>query len=797
MFLTSKKFFSYYLFSSVLLLISLSGWFYYFQSKGIFDFEKSSWLHDGAIKVEEIKSLNPYGEIKVLINTDQTRESYKIVDRIEKNINVLRMISDKKMSNDLKELLEQNKKLLNNLIGHSEVQTMITVLQNKLDAFQRFVEMNHWKTLSRITVRSNQRLSIFKNKKNNLYSYERLKELQRSISQDLDNMISITDGSVLAVDYKNKIIEQVNNLRTELVMLDKYLSDLIQFEKKSQTMSELYKVWITDTYPKITFAKIEYERSFKMMAMSVVLMIVLMATFIIIGAFIYGIDKKHTRSMMETHFVDLIKNKILATKGDFEEAAGSDIFNNEVNKIQDYIHKRMNFGSIFQSATPFSTILLDENLSLVWGNSHFYEQWGLSSTSSRSDNVTWNYLQQYTNLGEDDPVLQALKYKVAGIYQIQVRTNKNDDFLPYEMYVSPVENSEKTFIMLFFYPLRSLVETITNQTKALVGPISRTLEMLCNESFNIENQKKIKKDYEIAGIDSIHQKFVDYFAFIQSQKKGLMNEITRLENTIFDQNKITDDLVKVVAKIFDNYQSLTGKFNELKTSVVQTVDGRNEIILLFHACNILFKNTFKDVQDLSKACSAQLGLIGELCKGLVPLVTLKDDLKQSKSLADDHKLRLNLSIDQASIFSRSSEANGSRVDQALAKIKLEAKSLEKSVTLLIDGVFAFDIAVSKLLLVSERYETPDIAQTNENLIRAKTYFEDELFKMGKIEKLCASEDEKIINGMKNLFNDLVQFKKGLNQVNIFLSDSKSLLMNGEACKDNSAEIVFNGDTISI
>ena len=53
------------------------------------------------------------------------------------------------------------------------------------------------------------------------------------------------------------------------------------------------------------------------------------------------------------------------------------------------------------------------------------------------------------------------------------------------------------------------------------------------------------------------------------------------------------------------------------------------------------------------------------------------------------------------------------------------------------------------------------------------------------------------NGMKNLFNDLVQFKKGLNQVNIFLSDSKSLLMNGEACKDNSAEIVFNGDTISI
>lgn len=783
MFNTSKKFFIYYLISTISFFSLSLGWFYYFYSKGVFDFEKAAWLHEGASKIEDLKGLDPYKEIKILINSDRTKESYKIIEKLEKNINSLKLIGEKDKAVNLKNGLVSVQNRLHRLLEYSDVQGVITVLQNKLLGFENFVELNNWKTLSRMSSRSNQHLMIYKTKKNNLYSYERLKELSSSLNSEFNMMISTTEGSVLAIENKNRIIEQIKGLRIELGMLDRYLNELVFFDKETKILLEQYKEWMNDTYPKVTFAKIELERSSKTMALSSIALLVFLCVFFLVGVFIFIRSEKSNQELIEKDVLSLIKDKMLATKDQKFISNTSLDFENEIYKIKDYIHKRMNFGSLFQAAAPFSTLLLDENLNVVWANTHFFEQWGLTPKSNKSDHMTWNYLQQYTNLGHDDPILEALKNKVAGIYQIQVKTRENEDTVPYEMYVSPVENSDKSYIMLFFYPLRSLIETINNQTKALVGPISRTLEMLSRENFNRDNQEKIKKDYQVAGIEGIHDRFIEYFNFIQSQKNGLMSVITQLEDTLYDQNKINDDLIKMMGSVFEKYQTVSQAFEILKGNIVNTVDGRNEIIQLFYNCSSLFKTTFRDVQDLSKTCSVQLGLISELSKGLGTIVQLKDNLKQNKSQTDENKLRLNLSVDQAAIFSRSDEKNNSKLEQSLSKIKLEARSLEKSVNALIEGATSFDIAVSKLLLVMEKYETPDMLQTNDNLMRAKTIFEDELFKMGKVEKLCASEEEKIISGMKNLFSDLVYFKKGLNQMNTFLGDSKKILLNN----DNEAE----------
>ena len=78
------------------------------------------------------------------------------------------------------------------------------------------------------------------------------------------------------------------------------------------------------------------------------------------------------------------------------------------------------------------------------------------------------------------------------------------------MYVSPVEYSKQKRIMIFFYPLRSLEETITNQMKATVGPIRNTLEALNTNSFTDDLKMKLSKDFDVAGIGELFTEFNKY-----------------------------------------------------------------------------------------------------------------------------------------------------------------------------------------------------------------------------------------------------------------------------------------------
>ena len=69
------------------------------------------------------------------------------------------------------------------------------------------------------------------------------------------------------------------------------------------------------------------------------------------------------------------------------------------------------------------------------------------------DYLSWDYLSKLTNIGDNDPVLEGLKNKIAGIYQIQVRLSESEDIRPYEMFVSPVSYNGQMRVMLFFYSL--------------------------------------------------------------------------------------------------------------------------------------------------------------------------------------------------------------------------------------------------------------------------------------------------------------------------------------------------------
>jgi len=154
---------------------------------------------------------------------------------------------------------------------------------------------------------------------------------------------------------------------------------------------------------------------------------------------IYNYSSKRGSTKTEKLILDTIKDSLLPIETKRNENFSPE-FKNELDKYRDYVHKRMTYGSIFQEAMPFASILLDSNLNLVWGNSHFYSQWQLQNfNQDGDDSLTWDFLQRFTDLEDNSSMLSALRLSSAGVYKIQVKNYSMAKAIPYEMHVSPVD----------------------------------------------------------------------------------------------------------------------------------------------------------------------------------------------------------------------------------------------------------------------------------------------------------------------------------------------------------------------
>ena len=187
--------------------------------------------------------------------------------------------------------------------------------------------------------------------------------------------------------------------------------------------------------------------------------------FMVIGYFIYRGTQRSGRRMLESFALQTVKEGIIPTESKFVERT-TPAFNDELNKFRSYVHKRMSLGSLFQESTPFPSLLLDSNLNVMWANELFYDSWGIEEGFQVDRTLNWDYIQKSTNLGDGDPIQQALHNEVAGIYQIQYKNHREGEpSIPYEMYVVPGEYSSQKRIMIYFYPLTSMEKTLVDQAK--------------------------------------------------------------------------------------------------------------------------------------------------------------------------------------------------------------------------------------------------------------------------------------------------------------------------------------------
>lgn len=717
-----------------------------FWFDGSYNIDNVARTYETSIKFNRLKNYKYVEKIKTLAEQDRARESIKLADDFGKQIKAINLDMESEEYQLLYKSLLGSKKTLVQMISQPELKKIISVLKTKVTSFRSFVQKNYWRRLTRSSKRLEAKLQHHPSKSPGYYTNARIRGMKKSFAKDVKFMEDITKSSVLKDVDKARILIRLKALRTEIEMLGKYNSTLRNFTVAQRAFSKNYKTWMNAVGPEIVNNRIRLESGSK----NILYSLLAMAFFIIcaIGASFHFLkrDRKNTNEERERFTVNVLKNNILPVEVK-PVANGTPEFQRELDKYREYIHKRMSFGAVFQDAMPFSSMLLDSNLNLVWANGHFYETWNLEN--KKEDSLTWDYLQRFTNVGENDPIFEAINNDLAGIYQIQLKPNESNEAQPYEMYVSPVEYAGQKRLMLIFYPLRNLEDTLTTQTKSLVGPVSRTLDALMNNQFNSDFQEKIATDFEVAGIDNIYSKFQKYFEFITTQREGLLSQIDDLELQITDYLKAISDTNDLM-NFRDELQALIAdNFRITKGTIIKSVEMRNKIESLFTQSVRTTKELYKEQDDLIVSSSRIQMVLAENEKAFDTVLGHKEELKKIKGLVDDYRTRMIRTVEQTLIFNKGVDP---QFEQALEKIKMEVRGFDQTLKEFAQVVQTMDVCLSKVGLILEKTDTPELTEVRKRFDSYRDFIETNMYDSQVIGQESEIMDETMVDALKNLFD---------------------------------------------
>lgn len=761
-------------FFKITILLGLMGYgVYTLVQNNFFSSEEINEVFEANFFVQKFQKESPVKKIKKFVDQDRIGDASASLSELENAVTKISSIENRSKA-DLTTIIKKQKDVINKLLGYPSISSITSVFSNKISSFNSFVSTNGWRTLTRISKRMRARFSHSSLRSGNYYDYSKFNKTFNATIKDIELMEKVTMGSVLSSRDKQSIIVKLRNLSTEMNMLKKYLSDLGRFDSNQKSMNIKFDNWLKKVAPTIIAKKNIQDDMSKNIALYLTGLFSFILLGLLIGFVTYNTTSRNMRREVEQTIIDQIQDRIIPTMDSSEERVFSAEYEEKLVKFREYIHKRISLGSIFQETTPFGTMLLDSNLNLVWGNDLVYETWGLTEKKI-NDLITWDYLQMYTNLGEDDPIQMALNQGIAGIYQVQVKGADKEDGLPFEMYVSPVEYANQKRIMIFLYPLRSLEESLANQTRSIIGPVSRTIEALTHGTFSKEKKESLASDYEVAGISEVFKKFESFNELINQQRFSLLSEIEELEIKLFDKMKLIDDISKSLSEIAIKNEDARSAIQSTKTTVVHNIDLRYEVEAGFEDLVKVSKFLTKENDQLIKHSEKAQSLIDENTRAFGGVSEVKDRLKKLKNNLADYRQRLGQSVDQTMIFTKMESSN--RLDykklvDSLTKIKLEMRGFE---TALIDFSKVgqdLDVGLAKLSMTFEGKEAPDVAEYRKRLKNIIKKVEELSFNLENSTRSGEKSDNLLVSSISNLFHAVNGENKTIEDISSLIASSK-------------------------
>lgn len=755
----------------VLVLCALGYGLYFFWHKGPTNVENINSVFEANLLIDEMKKRDEVGRLRDLITNDRVREAVRLVDGLDREIKTLNQTAAVPNYSVMSADLAQARESLGALLSFPELSTVMLVFSNKINNFESYVSSNNWMTLTRTSRRIQSRVTPERLRSSDFYTLRRLNELSRSFEADFEQMKNVTTNSILSNENKNNILNNLQTFESELQMLRNYTSQLGVFKEHLSQFENSYAAWFSQVEPAIALRRIEFERSSQAVLFSFIALMGFVITTLLGGFILGGVIKRNHHKRVEQFIVGTIRDGLLPIDSKLEFSPSKE-FDLELSKYREYIHKRMSFGTIFQEAMPFSSILLDSNLNVVWANSLFYEHWQMAENQVEDGSTTWDYLQQFTNLGEDDPVLQALRYNIAGIYHIQVRRNQEKQALPFEMYVSPVEYAGQKRIMIIFYPLSSVEQTLSDQTKSLVGPVVRSLDALTQGEWNSEFQHRIEKDFDIAGIKNVYEKFVEHFSVFTKEKDSLLLEIEELVNSLSRQKEL---IASIQGELNDqkkiNHETVR-EFNKVKEDIISIVELRGLIEERYQSTSQASKALMKDEFELLSKAKEVNRLLTENVNAFDTVCKVRDEFKDLRKQVDHYRTEIMQLLDQTMLFVRNEGVEG-RIDESLGRIKGEMRNFDRLLDSFGKVSTQLDVGLSKVSLILDRNEAPDIGHIEKKFTDSRELIENDMFDVSRMIADGEFQDQRMIDSLKELYGQFRLAIRKLDELDHFIAEAKS------------------------
>lgn len=756
----SRPIFLYFLFSLGSIIAALSFGTYYFWNKGIVNVNNMAEIFEASQALSMINKNDPLDKINQFVDQDDIGGALKLYQDFESLVKSLNSVEKKESYYALRENMVPFKKALSKLVSSSSLEKIMSVFDQKLESFKNFSNESGWRTLSRVSSQLERKLTNVNTNYSGGQKIAELDSLKNSIQKDIFYMETVTNNSVLSAQDKSIIAAKLATLKTEIKLLSDYISSVKELRAPFSAVKDRYSKWVQEVDTSIGLRKIGFESGSRLLIFSTLGLLLAAFVFVILGIALYRFQSKRNLTQIQNACIDIVKNGILPIDASVSLEFNDD-FKQELNKLREYVHKRMSFGTLFQDAVPFSTLMLDSNLNLVWANSMFIEMWDLKNYSCEDDKISWDFLQRFTNLGEHDPILMAVNDGVAGIYQIQVKTSHNGETQPFEMYVSPVEYAAQKRIIIFFYPLKNMEETLQDQSTSLVGPVARTLDALSTGVFNQDFVLKIAKDFDIAGINHIFEKFKKYNTIVTAQIEGMTAQISSLESDNMDHYKFVDDMISTSEGQRRSVVIGQKKFKDVKDSIISNVEMRSSVEQLYIRTLGTAKDILREEKNLLMKAIDLSEMLQDNQKAFLSVEKLKKEFKSLRPQVDQFKTRLVQLLEQSMIFQKSSDSN-SRLDQSLGRIKNEVKNFEKTLLQFSQITTGLDVGLSKLQIILERNTPVDLQETRNLFNISKDQLEQDGLSIRQLAQSSQESDEDLIRNFKSLVENYKEYKH-LNQ----------------------------------
>ncbi|MGB0454052.1 MAG: hypothetical protein ACPGJV_10095 [Bacteriovoracaceae bacterium] len=618
-------------------------------------------------------------------NTNQihrSREFFSKFSKVEKSVKSINSALDIESEN-LDKAFKGIKKNFNSLVSKPLFNDLLTVFKRRTQSFLAFARENKWPTLTRISKRIIARFDSLMVKNKERFQAQSSAQTVKLIRDDINQLDKITKNSRLTNENKEMVIKRLGPIKEELNNISLTLSAFKVFENNLFAYKNQVKKWIHEVAPLIEEKKMAFSQGAKNYSKYIVVLIVSSILFLIGGIFIFRKENLVQGGKIKDHLLEVIKNDILTDKERTLSEEDNEItdegYDYKIEQLRSYYQKRMKLGKILHSTCPFPVFILDRDLKISWSSEQFRKLFSLSDDFE----VTWDSFRRNTNLGENDPIDAAIRSDVGGIYQIQLRTVSSENPLPFEIYVTPAKEFNKKQVVVWLYPLQSMEETLSDQLKSTIGPVSRMLTALTLETYNPEFASELRNDFEVAGITNVLDKFDDYLELVATRNRDAQNKIHGLEEELIQKKQI----------IYESRETLNNLSSESSEQDFLLGELKTKFINLINYCEKLEDTEVSIVQSVSKYRSYlektldQSSLQKEFIWNVQKLSTNFEELRTKvRSLKDQTMLMKKRNLSEQELMGQ------------LENVLVEQKALQKHC----------DLSVSKLeLYLSNLPKTDD------------------------------------------------------------------------------------------